>query len=121
MPEVLSQIDDSRCHAHSNPLPAGAVPPLSHLTALLQHNVPYNFIILLTFQLLNPLNAELNPICHLLLLLLGGATIVVVSRLRVNALSVSSFLRRLKIHLQLGGKLADPRLKHDLANYFKIC
>ena len=32
---------------------------------------------------INPLNAELNPICHLLALL-GGATIVVVSRLRVN-------------------------------------
>jgi hypothetical protein len=31
----------------------------------------------------NPLNAELNPNCHLLALL-GGATIVVVSRLRVN-------------------------------------
>ena len=31
----------------------------------------------------NPFNAELNPICHLLALL-GGATIVVVSRLRVN-------------------------------------
>ena len=34
----------------------------------------------------NPLNAELNPICHLLALL-GGATIVVVSRLRVNPLN----------------------------------
>jgi hypothetical protein len=34
-------------------------------------------------SLVNPLNAELNPICHLLTLL-GGATIVVVSRLRVN-------------------------------------
>jgi len=33
---------------------------------------------------LNPLNAELNPICHLLPLL-GGATIVVVSRLRVKS------------------------------------
>jgi hypothetical protein len=31
----------------------------------------------------NPLNAELNPICHLLALL-GGATIVDVSRLRVK-------------------------------------
>jgi hypothetical protein len=31
----------------------------------------------------DPLNAELNPICHLLALL-WGATIVVVSRLRVN-------------------------------------
>ena len=34
-------------------------------------------------ELFNPLNAELNPICHLLALL-GGATIVVVSRLRVK-------------------------------------
>jgi len=33
----------------------------------------------------NHLNAELNPICHLLALL-GGATIVVVSRLRVKGL-----------------------------------
>jgi len=32
---------------------------------------------------INPLNAELNPICHLLALL-RGATIVVVSRLRVK-------------------------------------
>jgi hypothetical protein len=31
----------------------------------------------------SPLNAELNPVCHLLALL-GGATIVVVSRLRVK-------------------------------------
>jgi hypothetical protein len=35
-------------------------------------------------HVINPLNAKLNPICHLLALL-GGATIVVVSRLRVNA------------------------------------
>jgi hypothetical protein len=34
----------------------------------------------------NPLNAEFNPICHLLALL-GGATIVVVSRLRVKLCS----------------------------------
>ena len=33
------------------------------------------------------LNAKLNPICHLLALL-GGATIVVVSRLRVKTLSL---------------------------------
>jgi hypothetical protein len=32
---------------------------------------------------INPLNAELNPICHLVALL-GGATTVVVSRLRVK-------------------------------------
>jgi hypothetical protein len=36
-----------------------------------------------TVPTINPLNAELNPICHMLALL-GGATIVVVSRLRVN-------------------------------------
>jgi hypothetical protein len=35
------------------------------------------------FSFINPLNAELNPICHLLALL-GGATILVVSRLRAN-------------------------------------
>jgi len=34
-------------------------------------------------MLFNPLNAELNPICHLIALL-GSATIVVVSRLRVK-------------------------------------
>jgi len=34
-------------------------------------------------QAFNPLNAELNPICHLLALL-GGANIVVISRLRVK-------------------------------------
>ena len=32
----------------------------------------------------SPLNTELNPICHLLALL-GGATIVVISRLRVKS------------------------------------
>ena len=36
-----------------------------------------------SYYTINPLNAELNPICHLLALL-GGATIVVASRIRVN-------------------------------------
>ena len=45
----------------------------------LVNTIPYDI-------LLNPLNAELNPICHLLALL-GDATIVVVSRLRVKVLS----------------------------------
>ena len=39
----------------------------------------------------NPLNAKLNPICHLQALL-GGATIVVVSRLRINARHPDVFL-----------------------------
>ena len=48
-----------------------------------------NFIYFVILATINPLNAELNPICHLLALL-GGATIVVVSRLRVNGLSGAS-------------------------------
>ena len=40
----------------------------------------------LSLDNINPLNAELNPICHLLALL-GGTTIVVVSRLRVKAVT----------------------------------
>ena len=42
---------------------------------------------------INPLNAELNPICHLLALL-GGATIVVVSRLRVKDGNLCSILEQ---------------------------
>ena len=48
-------------------------------TALYHLNNAFFFI----YAFINPLNAELNLICHLLALL-GGATIVVVSRLRVN-------------------------------------
>ena len=46
----------------------------------------------------NPLNAELNPICHLLALL-GGATIVVVSRLRVKGVR---YIIRLQNFVLLG-------------------
>ena len=50
------------------------------------------FFIPVSFPLatINPLHAELNPIGHLLALL-GGATIVVVSRLRVNIYKFSGF------------------------------
>jgi hypothetical protein len=41
----------------------------------------------------NPSNAELNPICHLLALL-GGATIVVFSRLRVKRSGPPNFSER---------------------------
>jgi hypothetical protein len=44
---------------------------------------PYCYVTRTFSMLFNPLNAELNPICHLLALL-GGETIVVVSRLRVK-------------------------------------
>ena len=50
------------------------------------HMVKYLQVLILPTHCIdwfNPLNLELNPICHLLALL-GGATIVVVSRLRVN-------------------------------------
>ena len=46
---------------------------------------------MLRCKYINPLNAELNPICHLLALL-GGATIVVVSWLRVKCLLAFSVL-----------------------------
>jgi hypothetical protein len=49
----------------------------------------------------NPLNAELNPICHLLALL-GGATIVNVGRLRVNTFIV-----------QFSGLLFSPDYDED--------
>ena len=51
--------------------------------------MPINFLkqSLPFVTVINPLNAELNPICHLLALL-GGATIVAVSRLRVNVLYI---------------------------------
>ena len=45
--------------------------------------------------LINPLNTELNPICHLLALL-GGETIVVVSRLRVNCAFVGFVYKIIK-------------------------
>ena len=44
----------------------------------------------------NPLNAELNPIYHLLTLL-GGATIVVVSRLRVIANTNKNNIKKFSI------------------------
>ena len=48
------------------------------------------FIATQFWKSINPLNAELNPICHLLALL-GGATIVVVRRFRVK---ISSYWNR---------------------------
>ena len=41
--------------------------------------------------MINPLNAELNPICHLLALL-GAHHILHVSRIRVNTLYHASFI-----------------------------
>jgi hypothetical protein len=47
---------------------------------------------------INPLNAELNPICHLLALL-GGATIVVVSRIRVKII-LNNILTRQEMYVK---------------------
>jgi hypothetical protein len=54
---------------------------------LLYRNVNHGYYKPLNIKKNNiiPLNAELNPICHVLALL-GGATIVDVSRLRVKKL-----------------------------------
>jgi hypothetical protein len=46
-------------------------------------------IVCIVIIFVSPLNAELNPICHLLALL-GGATIVVISRLRDNGLTAEA-------------------------------
>jgi hypothetical protein len=53
-----------------------------HLSTCFEHQV----LVVRRSNCINTLNAELNPICHLLALL-GSATIVVVSRLRVNTSS----------------------------------
>src|SRR5215510_3127185 len=63
-----------------------------------------------------PLNAELNPICHLLALL-RGATIVVVSRLRVNVWPVGDRLFGAPLKLAPGARapLAPPKGQHCLS------
>jgi len=55
-----------------------------------------------TLGMFNPLNAELNPICHLLALL-GGTTIVVDSRLRVNiyCFPTATVVARSRLHVSL--------------------
>jgi len=58
------------------------------MTKILGKEKPQQRIYVLNI-VINPLNAELNAICHLLALL-GGATIIVVSRLRVNFQIASS-------------------------------
>ena len=64
-------------------------------------------------RVFNPLNAELNPICHLLALL-GGATIVVVSRLRVKVFE-KIVLR--KMH----GAEKGEMIKTNVTRKFVIC
>ena len=72
--------------------------PLNALTKI------YRFVIFNMYQLfkphystpVNPLNAELNPICHLLALL-GARPIFHISRIRVNKHSSKQYLLDLKI------------------------
>jgi hypothetical protein len=54
---------------------------------LSERTVSVNLLRTLSWNCINPLNAELNLICHLLALL-GGATIVDISRLRVKLLGM---------------------------------
>jgi hypothetical protein len=53
-----------------------------------------------SFLYFNPLNAKLNPICHLLALL-GGATIVVVSGLRVKMVKKSCNMGSMLIFIRI--------------------
>jgi hypothetical protein len=69
------------------------------------------------FLSFDPLNAELNPICHLLALL-GGATIVVVSRLMVN-LSTVIFLSFLLHSLQTCFISSDAHSTNPHALFFQ--
>jgi hypothetical protein len=61
---------------------------------VVKHNYTYISVVgILTASqasYINPLNAELNPICHLLALI-GGATIVDVSRLRVKGPNTDTY------------------------------
>jgi hypothetical protein len=65
------------------------------------------------FPNFNPLNAELNPICHFLALL-GGANIVVVSRLRVKTCVILKELKHRKTILNF-----LQRISYDFFPY--IC
>ena len=77
------------------------------------HVMQYIFTISYTFiTSINPLNAELNPICHLLVLL-GDATIVVVSRLRVKNSKILS-----RLHTQNGSLYPCPYMyEHSTVLY----
>ena len=48
---------------------------------------------------INPLNAELNPICHLLALL-GAHHILHVSRIRINLLKPTGYVMHHQFHIQ---------------------
>ena len=61
--------------------------------ALIYYKDKKSFVIYLRTKCINPLNAKLNPICHLLTLL-GAHHILHVSRLRVNIRST----RQINIH-----------------------
>src|SRR5215469_3731676 len=66
----------------------------------------------------HPLNAESNPICHLLALL-GGATIVVVSRLRVNKLNKSA--SRLFYYTGILWCTVNKTLSLNLCHSYTVC
>jgi hypothetical protein len=70
-------------------------------------------VILLPFWYVNPLNAELNPICHMLAL--GAHHILHVRRIRVNTVAVDkgSFIHshnitKFKSHMPFAGIMSSP-------------
>ena len=82
--EIVSWINKKHLYIFMNRYNLGAFTKL--LKAIISFVMPVCLSVIPHAKIrlpLDPLNAELNPICHLLALL-GGATIVVVSRLRVK-------------------------------------
>ena len=73
----ISSVDISQCNMIM------WVPTLAALGVLSSHRNICKFVLFLYALRFNPLNAELNPICHLLALL-GAHHILHVSRIRVN-------------------------------------
>ena len=74
----------------------------------------------------NPLNAELNSICHLLVLL-GGATIVVVSRLRVKSGDLAEQKSLTRLHSPCSEGTVEAiqymalKLRNKRSRDFKCC
>ena len=74
-------------------------------------------------SMINHLNAELNPICHLLALL-GGATIVVVSRLSVKQLTFPKLVKKiwsLKFHKRRHKSPLLARVTSKMNLVLKLC
>ena len=73
-------------------------------------------------EFINPLNAELNPICHLLALL-GAHPILHVSRVRVKTESATAVRRafRLRFNIQPPTRKSIRRWNHQFEQIGCLC